>query len=70
VESDVAKSPDWTTGKMLRFKLGSATLVLSEGEMRALLGHDLTIYENGLVRGKAVVRRKALRARMTQGGDS
>lgn len=55
----MARSPDWTPGKMLRFNLGGAVLVLSEGEVRALLGHDLTIYENGLVRGKAVVRRKA-----------
>lgn len=67
----MAKSPDWTAGKMVRFKLGSAVMVLSEGEVRALLHRDPAIYEAGLLRGKAVVRRKQYKARTkpTLGGD-
>jgi hypothetical protein len=65
----MARHAEWPEGKLLKFRIGPALVVLSEAELRGLLARDLDLYGQGLLRGKACKRHHALDKRLkTQGG--
>jgi hypothetical protein len=66
----MAAHADWPSPPCVKFRLGSALVVLSEAEMRGLLARDLPLYSAALMRGKAARRSHLLDKRPdpSQGG--
>jgi len=50
--------------RLLEFRLGPALVVLTESELRTLLGADPSLLAAGLQRGKALRRFRAFRRRV------